>query len=298
MSNLNSLSSNNSLYASLDLKPTISNLPKNNTNTNTQLPSISALLLEDNYNTSVKTTKNRLFETSLPIIKENTTQNNISNSNSTNFSTVRNGGQLKQGMSGAEVKELQAKLTKLGFPVRNTGYFGPVTETALKNFQRKYGVTPTGRLGTTTLAVIESVEKGSNKNVIHSHKNMIGTKVGNKLANTAERVAKNKNTVGWCYSGVATAVARSLGFELWGDSAYMAAKQLSSSRKFSEVKIRPSELKKLPAGAIVVWGKTNASPHGHISVALGDGREASDHIDRQRTDLRGYTNFRVFMPVA
>ncbi|MCA9552485.1 MAG: single-stranded DNA-binding protein [Myxococcales bacterium] len=47
---------------------------------------------------------------------------------------------------------------------------------------------------------------------------------------------------------------------------------------------------------IVVWGKTAASPHGHISVALGDGREASDHIQSQITSLRGATNYRVFIP--
>ena len=57
------------------------------------------------------------------------------------------------------------------------------------------------------------------------------------------------------------------------------------------------ELGDLPPGAVVVWGRTAASPDGHISVALGDGREASDHIDQQRTHLRGYTNYRVFFPV-
>ncbi|MBT6176540.1 MAG: peptidoglycan-binding protein [Deltaproteobacteria bacterium] len=52
----------------------------------------------------------------------------------------------------------------------------------------------------------------------------------------------------------------------------------------------------LTPDGVVVWGRTGVSPHGHISIALGDGREASDHIDVQRTQLRGHTNVRVFMP--
>jgi peptidoglycan hydrolase-like protein with peptidoglycan-binding domain len=289
MSNLNSLNSGNSLYASLDisLKPLGSIKPQNNQK---PLPSISALLLEDNFKMSVKETKPKAFSNNLPIIKEDSKLKPIP---TPSFNAIKNGSRLKQGDRSPEVKDLQSKLTKLGFPVRNTGYFGPVTETALKNFQRANGIQATGILGPTTLAVIESAEKGS-KSVFHSNKNVLGT----KLAKTAEKVARNKNTVGWCYSGVATAVARAVGVELWGDSAYMAAKQLASSRKFNEVKVPTSSLRSLPAGAIVVWGKTKDSPHGHISVALGDGREASDHIDRQRTNLRGYTNARVFVPVA
>ena len=53
----------------------------------------------------------------------------------------------------------------------------------------------------------------------------------------------------------------------------------------------------LPAGSIVVWGKTDKSPNGHISISSGDGKEYSDHVEVQRTNLRGYTNFRVFMPL-
>jgi hypothetical protein len=125
-----------------------------------------------------------------------------------------------------------------------------------------------------------------------------GTPAGQNLARVAEQTANSLGSVGWCYKGVSQAVAKAMpGVNLSGASAYMAADQLAASSKFKEVKVSPEELKKLPPGAIVVWGKTGASPHGHISVALGDGREASDHIQQQMTSLRGATNFRVFMPV-
>lgn len=123
-----------------------------------------------------------------------------------------------------------------------------------------------------------------------------GTASGQKLAQAAEQVARTTNTTGWCYRGVSQAVSRALGVQLTGASAYMAADQIAASGKFKEVKVSPEELKKLPPGAVVVWGKTGASPHGHISVALGDGREASDHIQQQMTSLRGSTNYRVFIP--
>ena len=76
----------------------------------------------------------------------------------------------------------------------------------------------------------------------------------------------------------------------------MAADQLARHSGFKEVSVSGSALRKLPAGAIVVWGKTARSPHGHISIALGDGREASDHIDIQRLSLRGDSRPRVFLP--
>ena len=122
------------------------------------------------------------------------------------------------------------------------------------------------------------------------------TATGQQLAKAAEGVAKARGTTGRCYAGVCDSL-RKIGVNVSGMSAYMAADQLANSPKFKEVKVSPDQLKSLPSGAIVVWGKTDVSPHGHISVALGDGREASDHIQSQMSALRGHQNCRVFMPV-
>lgn len=119
---------------------------------------------------------------------------------------------------------------------------------------------------------------------------------GNALAGAAASAAQ-AGTVGWCYRAVATAVGRVVpGVSLSGESAYMAADQLARSPAFREVSVAAEDLPALPAGAIVVWGKTSASPHGHISIADGNGNELSDHKEQQRTQLRGYTNARVFVP--
>lgn len=42
---------------------------------------------------------------------------------------------LRRGMSGEDVAALQDWLTRRGYPVRSTGYFGPVTEQRVKEFQ-------------------------------------------------------------------------------------------------------------------------------------------------------------------
>lgn len=116
---------------------------------------------------------------------------------------------------------------------------------------------------------------------------------GNRIADEAYYEARSRNTIGWCYNAVADAVERITGPFLWGAHAYQAASQFASSAHFYET--FDSNLRALPAGAIVVWGK-GSSRSGHISVALGDGREASDHITSQMTYHYGGSPARIFLP--
>jgi len=116
---------------------------------------------------------------------------------------------------------------------------------------------------------------------------------GNRIADEAYWEASHRGTVGWCYNAVADAVERITGPFLWGTHAYQAAPQFASSAHFYES--FDSNLRALPAGAIVVWGK-GSSRSGHISVALGDGREASDHITSQMTYHYGGAPARIFLP--
>lgn len=58
---------------------------------------------------------------------------------------------LKQGDSGPQVKELQARLKQIGwFNTDVTGNYGPVTVEAVKGFQKKRGLVPTGSYDETT----------------------------------------------------------------------------------------------------------------------------------------------------
>ncbi len=119
-------------------------------------------------------------------------------------------------------------------------------------------------------------------------------KTGEAIAEEAESVAGKTNTVGKCYRGVKNSLKK-FGVNLEGGSAYQAASQLADNDNFKEVKVDRDELKELPAGAVVVWDKSAGKQHGHISIALGDGREASDHIQQQMTSRPKY---RVFLPTA
>ncbi|MGE4203104.1 MAG: hypothetical protein AB7J86_20800 [Vulcanimicrobiota bacterium] len=118
-----------------------------------------------------------------------------------------------------------------------------------------------------------------------------GTPWGRSLASDAARNANGPG--GWCYKWVANALGRH-GVNVHGASAYMAADQLAGNPKFREVRVPANQLRNLPPGAVVVWNRGAGHPHGHISIALGDGREASDKIRNQITNYG--TSFRVFLP--
>ena len=120
-----------------------------------------------------------------------------------------------------------------------------------------------------------------------------GTDFGKQLAQRAEATANRINTPGLCLKGVNDTL-ESMGVHIQRrPSAYMALEDLRKNDRFREVQVSKDKLDSLPAGAIVVWGKGNNLPHGHISVSLGDGREASSKVRKQ---LHLNTEFHVFMP--
>ena len=64
---------------------------------------------------------------------------------------------LSLGSQGAEVTELQKKLKALGFfSGEATGYFGPMTRTAVITFQTSKGLSPVGNVGPQTRAALNS----------------------------------------------------------------------------------------------------------------------------------------------
>ena len=132
----------------------------------------------------------------------------------------------------------------------------------------------------------ENVQQSTWSNGYNSYK-------GNQIADEAYYEASRRGTVGWCYNAVADAVERVTGRFLWGSHAYQAAEQFANNHNFYEV--YSYNLRDLPAGAVVVWGK-GSSRSGHISVALGNGQEASDHIATQMTYHYGGAPSRVFYP--
>lgn len=73
---------------------------------------------------------------------------------------------LKRGMQGPAVKQLQETLVQLGHMTRTQmasgpGIFGPKTEEALRSFQAKHGVPSTGYYGRLTRAALTKINGGS-----------------------------------------------------------------------------------------------------------------------------------------
>ncbi len=67
---------------------------------------------------------------------------------------------LRKGMSGSAVKALQINLKKLGyFSAAATGYYGSVTVSAVKKFQKKYKLPTTGVVASLTYSKIDALLK-------------------------------------------------------------------------------------------------------------------------------------------
>ena len=134
-----------------------------------------------------------------------------------------------------------------------------------------------------------------------------------------------------CYRGVKAALLCNgiilSGKDRGGAYAWQAADKLAKDSRFQEIRVdrsgqegqnlyglsqagklaaprfadrrgRLQSLEHLPAGAIVVWGKGQTPEaglkYGHISIALGDGREASDRFRPQMQNLP--VHCRIFLP--
>lgn len=120
-----------------------------------------------------------------------------------------------------------------------------------------------------------------------------GTDFGKKLAAQAEKTARRINTPGLCLKGVNDTM-EAMGLPVQREaSAYMALDNFRNNKRFQEVKVSKDKLSSLPPGAVVIWNKGPGLPHGHISVALGGGREASSTV---RNQLKLSTSFHVFLP--
>jgi peptidoglycan hydrolase-like protein with peptidoglycan-binding domain len=195
---------------------------------------------------------------------------------------IRQGKVLEPGQSGITVMQVQKMLGKAGFPVKATGEFGETTQKQLKAFQASQGISATGKVGPTTLKALEAPQARSGQ-------------LARAIADTAKSIALARGTVGWCYNAVADAIEANLPDFMYGERAWMAADQLADHPRFKEIK-PPADMNKLPVGAVVVWAK-GSSESGHISVYLGNGREASDHVADQMQSHYGGGDPRVFLPI-
>ena len=208
-------------------------------------------------------------------------------------------------MHGPQVHALQAALNAYGAsPVLATdGDFGPRTDRALRLLQNDLGLPVTGTLDAATLDAMGRRPPGGFEVLATTGLPAAGSKA-DALARAAQQAAARRDTLGRCAGGVGDAL-EAIGVKVRVPSAYLYAEQLAGDARFHEVFVDRHELKDLPPGAVVVWGKSGNHPHGHVAITVGGGKEASDHVQAIRGGSYGGAwgggvtteqNFRVFVP--
>lgn len=91
---------------------------------------------------------------------------------------------LKNGMQSSQVLSLQRDLKQIGyFEAEPTGYFGVITENAVKRFQKEHNLTQDGIVGPQTMKILQDV---LNKSTIAAE--------ANQNTGSAENTGNNKNT--------------------------------------------------------------------------------------------------------
>jgi peptidoglycan hydrolase-like protein with peptidoglycan-binding domain len=74
---------------------------------------------------------------------------------------------LRRGESGQDVKTLQTWLSEVGFGVPQTGYFGSLTQGAVRSFQQAHSLRPpSGAVGARTAAILLSAVKRAGRSVL------------------------------------------------------------------------------------------------------------------------------------
>ncbi|WP_347548499.1 cell wall hydrolase [Pseudalkalibacillus hwajinpoensis] len=75
------------------------------------------------------------------------------------FSEDNAAAMMSKGSNGSEVEHMQSILEKLDyFHTTPTGYYGPITERAVSDFQADFGLGVDGVAGTNTLNMISNIE--------------------------------------------------------------------------------------------------------------------------------------------
>lgn len=166
---------------------------------------------------------------------------------------------------------------------------GQVTQADLQS-QEGSQITDAAKKAYSLATARQMSEKGD---TINYKDNGEGSALGISIAQRAERVANSIDTVGWCYKGVKR-ILDPAGIKLVGGLAKEAASQLANHPKVQEIpkdQIRPGDiLVHQPAG----YGRTKGQQYaGHIAVYLGNGKEASDHVQTLITG-KGYGGTRAF----
>ncbi|MFJ9854559.1 peptidoglycan-binding protein [Streptomyces sp. NPDC101150] len=107
------------------------------------------------------------------------------------------------GYQGARVRELQARLTQLGFFGRSpTGYYGPVTATAVRAFQKRQKLPRTGTVPSATWRALRARTHAPSRDELRPPTSLpIGRPDRRCLTGRVICISKKSRTLAWMVNG-------------------------------------------------------------------------------------------------
>jgi len=127
---------------------------------------------------------------------------------------------------------------------------------------------------------------------------------GGKAAQMARQTAAAMNTVNRCAEGFEISFKKMTGIAITGH-AYQVKQQMDRNKLYRQVQVTDEEMKNLPPGYVVVHdrnlsytGPGLGGKYGHVSMSLGNGMEASDHIQKQMVNHYAGGKRYVYMPIG
>jgi len=182
------------------------------------------------------------------------------------------GTTLKKDMRGDAVTELQKYLKQSGFmDIAPTGYYGDITEAAVKKFQKKYGLGQDGIAGKQTIGKIGALTNGKAK---IASKSAVSVKASRGIVSEADKlISFAKRFVGVRYRWGGTSPK---GFDCSGFTQYVyknmgvALNRTSTSQAAQGVHISKSNLQ---PGDLVFFDTNGGNNHiNHVGIYIGGGR--------------------------
>lgn len=137
-----------------------------------------------------------------------------------------------------------------------------------------------------TLGKSNKVEKSSNTDVLEKSDNKLklegyNASKGERLANIA--LNRSVGWTGYCARYVKNSIQNAgLGLYKYGH-AYQMKDILKNNSNFKEISTENVDVKDLPAGCVLVYGKGKegySKNYGHTEITTGDGRAVSDGITK------------------
>jgi len=194
---------------------------------------------------------------------------------------------LSIGSRGTQVENIQKRLKELGYlKGEPDGVFGSATDTAVRSFQYRNGLTVDGKVGARTLSLLNSDKAKKSTGV-----NITGANVESFIA-----VAKSKLGNKYVGGGKGPTVFDCSGFVYWClnqvgiNQSYMTSYTWRSCTRYTRI----TNIKDLKRGDVIVY-------YGHVAIALGNGYQidASSHygkiVERKLTTGIGFIcAYRIF----